>query len=362
MSVSVVAQSGERNPRQPVLITGGAGFIGTNLADRLLRRGRRVRIYDSLARPGAEHNLRWLAGQHPAQLEVEVADLRSARRLRGALADIGTVFHLAAQVAVTTSLDDPCEDFSVNAAATLDLLEALRRQGGKTRLVFTSTNKVYGAIDDIELEATAGRYVPRDAAARNGIDENRSLRFHSPYGCSKGAADQYVLDYARSYGLPAAVLRMSCIYGPHQHGTEDQGWLAHFMIRAAERRPITIYGDGRQVRDALFVDDLVDAFLLVERGLPGIAGEAFNIGGGPANTLSLLELVERIAALSGGRPALGFGEWRVGDQRWYVSDSGKLARATGWRPQIGIAEGVGRLWAWLAASRREPAPMRAAAQ
>jgi CDP-paratose 2-epimerase len=346
--------------RRPVLITGGAGFIGTNLAARLLRQGRRVRIYDSLARPGAEENLRWLLAQHRARLQVEIADLRSAARLRSAVADAGMVFHLAAQVAVTTSLDKPSDDFAVNANGTFQLLEAMRQGDGARRLVFTSTNKVYGALDDIALVPSAARYVPLGGLARTGIDESRSLCFHSPYGCSKGTADQYVLDYSRSYGLQTAVFRMSCIYGPHQHGTEDQGWLAHFMIRAAQGQPITIYGDGKQVRDALFVEDLVEAMLLAERSLPQIAGEAFNIGGGPENTLSLLELIDRIAVLNGRRPLVEFADWRTGDQRWYVSGIGKFADATGWRPRIGVGEGVGRLHAWLTRNGATPERLQAA--
>ena len=204
--------------------------------------------------------------------------------------------------------------------------------------------------------------VPQSEPARRGIAETRALQFHSPYGCSKGTADQYVLDYARSYGLATAVFRMSCIYGPHQHGTEDQGWLAHFMIRAAEGRPITIYGDGRQVRDVLFVEDLVAAFLRAEECLPKIAGDAFNIGGGAENTLSLLELIDRIAALNGCRPSIEFGDWRVGDQRWYVSDIGKFTRRTGWRPRVGVDEGVRRLHRWLSAAEAEPTPLWMAAQ
>src|ERR1043165_2808235 len=334
-----IADPGGRAARRPVLITGGAGFIGTNLADRMLRRGRRVRILDSLARPGSEANLRWLLSHHRTRLQVEVADLRDGARLRAALSEVSTVFHLAAQVAVTTSLEHPEEDFVGNARGTLALLEALRQRAGDPLLIFTSTNKVYGAIDDIELVQSDRRYAPRNELARSGIAETRALQFHSPYGCSKGTADQYVLDYARSYGLATAVFRMSCIYGPHQHGTEDQGWLAHFMIRAADREPITLYGDGKQVRDVLFVDDLIDAFLAAEQHLPQIAGEAFNIGGGPANTLSLLELIDRIAALNGRGPTLEFAEWRVGDQRWYISNHAKFTRMTGWQPHIAAEEG-----------------------
>lgn len=346
--------------RKPVLITGGAGFIGSNLADRMLRRGRPVIIYDSLARPGSERNLRWLRATHGARARVEIGDVRATSRLRDAVAEAGTVFHLASQVAVTTSLDDPAEDFAINAAATLELLEMLRRRDGAAGLIFTSTNKVYGAIDDIDLVERGSRYVPTGALAGAGIAETRPLQFHSPYGCSKGAADQYVLDYAHSYGLATAVLRMSCIYGPHQNGTEDQGWVAHFMIRAIEGRPITIYGNGKQVRDLLFVDDLVDALMLAEQTLPEIAGQAFNIGGGPENTVSLRELIAQITALHGEPPAIEFGDWRVGDQLWYVSDSAKFSRITGWRPRVGVAEGIRFLYDWLLASRRGAAALQAA--
>src|SRR5436305_12059315 len=210
-----IADPGGRAARRPVLITGGAGFVGTNLADRLLRQGRRVRLLDSLARPGSEANLRWLLAQHRARLQVEVADLRDGARLRAALSETGTVFHFAAQVAVTTSLENPEEDFAVNARGTLDLLEALRARGGDTRLIFTSTNKVYGAIDDIELVQSDRRYVPRNELARSGIAETRALQFHSPYGCSKGTADQYLLDYARSCGSDTTVFAINCIHGPH---------------------------------------------------------------------------------------------------------------------------------------------------
>jgi CDP-paratose 2-epimerase len=215
-------------------------------------------------------------------------------------------------------------------------------------MVFTSTNKVYGGLDDVALRKANKRYEPQDAAVRReGIGESRPLDFHSPYGCSKGAADQYVVDYARTFDLPAAVFRMSCIYGPHQFGTEDQGWVAHFLIRAVEGRPITLYGDGSQVRDILFVEDLVDAFLLAQQHMPAISGQAFNIGGGPANTTSLLELIDLIGALHGEKPRVHFDEWRPGDQRYYVSDPGKFERATGWSPRVGVRQGVEHLYDWL---------------
>jgi CDP-paratose 2-epimerase len=339
-----------------VLITGGAGFIGTNLADRLLRDGHRVRIFDSLARPGVEENLEWLREVHGRRLDVEIADIRDAAEVRRAVTGVSQVFHFAAQVAVTTSLADPVEDFEVNARGTLNLLEALRARRVVAPLVFTSTNKVYGSLEDIPLRRRNRRYEPADAAAGAGIGESRPLDFHSPYGCSKGAADQYVLDYARTFGLPAIVFRMSCIYGPHQFGTEDQGWVAHFLIQAAQGLAITLYGDGRQVRDVLFVEDLVEAFLLAQRRMSTEAGQAFNLGGGPHNTVSLLELVELIAQLHGHAPELRHDEWRPGDQRFYVSDTSRFERATGWRPTVGVKEGLRRLAEWLAgAGRAAPA-------
>jgi CDP-paratose 2-epimerase len=352
MSVSRI-----RHPhRRTVLITGGAGFIGTNLAHRLLCDGRPVRIYDTLIRPGAEQNMRWLRAVHGSLLQLDRGDVRSAAGLRAALAEVDTVFHLAAQVAVTTSLSDPREDFAVNAAGTLNLLEEIRATRRPIGVVFTSTNKVYGALEDIPLVVLPARYYP--AQDLRGIDEGRPLSFHSPYGCSKGAADQYVLDYARGYTVNATVFRMSCIYGPHQYGTEDQGWVAHFLIRAQQDLPITVYGDGRQVRDLLYIDDLVDALLRAEQRLPDIAGEVFNIGGGPENSVSLLELVERITALNNSAPELDYGPWRAGDQRWYVSDTRKFENATGWRPKTDIGAGLRQLHAWISANCRSTVPTR----
>jgi CDP-paratose 2-epimerase len=341
---------------RPTLITGGVGFIGANLAHRLLAAGRPVLVLDSLARPGAERNLRWLRGEHGRLLRVERADIRDPLAVRRAVDQADQVFHFAAQVAVTSSLSDPIEDFEVNARGTLNVLEAIRAQASPPPLVFTSTNKVYGALDDLALQRRNRRYEPlSESLARSGIGEWRPLDFHSPYGCSKGAADQYVRDYARSYGLPTIVFRMSCIYGPHQFGTEDQGWVAHFLIRTLADLPITIYGDGRQVRDLLFVEDLVDALLLAQRHIPTEAGEVFNIGGGPANALSLLEAMEVIAQVTGSAPRTLTDAWRVGDQRYYVSDTAKFTDATGWRPRVSPREGLERLAAWLREPGRVPA-------
>lgn len=334
---------------RPVLITGGAGFIGTNLAHRLLSSGRRVIIYDNLSRPGVERNLNWLQEQHRDGLSVRVEDVRNARPLRQAVKEAGQAFHLAAQVAVTTSLADPIEDFEINARGTLNLLEAMRGLPSPPSLVFTSTNKVYGDLQDVPLQCRGGRYEPMEESIRRfGFAESRSLHFHSPYGCSKGAACQYVQDYARTFGLRTAVFRMSCIYGPHQFGTEDQGWVAHFLIKALEGAPITVYGDGRQVRDVLFVEDLVGAFLLAQEKMDRISGQAFNIGGGPANTTSLLELLELIGDLHEHKPEARFDCWRLADQLYYVSDIRKFHEATGWRPRVRLREGLTRLYDWVA--------------
>jgi CDP-paratose 2-epimerase len=344
-----------------VLITGGAGFVGTNLAARLLREGRDVIVLDNLARPGVEENLRWLRDTFGSRVEVEIGDVRDRSLVRRAIARADAVFHLAAQVAVTTSLSDPVEDFQVNAGGTLNVLEAIRERPVPPPLVFTSTNKVYGALEDLPLRRLNRRYAPMDDGAAGGIDEHRRLDFHSPYGCSKGAADQYVRDYARTYGLPTIVFRMSCIYGPHQFGTEDQGWVAHFLIQAMHGRPITVYGDGRQVRDVLFVGDLVEAFLLALERMSTEAGQAFNIGGGPENAVSLLELLDMIAETTGRRPAVRFDAWRPGDQKYYVSDTGLFGRTTGWRPATAVSHGLGRLAEWLRQGRREARIARAAA-
>ena len=350
---------------RPSLVVGGAGFVGCNLADRLLRDGREVVVFDNLARPGVERNLAWLRATHGERLTFVAGDVRdraavaSVVREGGGAGPVADVFHFAAQVAVTTSLGDPADDFEVNARGTLNVLEAVRAlrddTGYAAPVLFTSTNKVYGELSDAaEAHAPNGtrRYAPADPAlAATGISEARPLDFHSPYGCSKGAADQYVCDYARSYGLPTVVFRMSCIYGPRQFGTEDQGWVAHFLIRALDGRPITLYGDGLQVRDVLFVGDLVEAFLLARRHVGRLAGRAFNIGGGPANTTSLLELVERVGGLTGRRPDVRFDGWRTGDQKWYVSDVRAFGAATGWQPRTSLGEGLSRLYAWLVASR-----------
>ncbi|MDB4988509.1 MAG: CDP-paratose 2-epimerase [Myxococcaceae bacterium] len=337
-----------------VLITGGSGFVGANLAERLLSQGRSVVLYDNLSRAGVESNARWLAREYGDRVRLVRGDVRDAERISQLVASASAVFHFAAQVAVTTSLIQPVEDFDINVRGTLNVLEALRKLERPIPLLFTSTNKVYGGLEDVALREGKLQYAPVDAEIdAHGVSEARPLDFHSPYGCSKGAADQYVVDYARSYGLPNVVFRMSCIYGPRQFGTEDQGWVAHFLIRAAAQKPITIYGDGKQVRDILFVSDLIDAMLLAEQKSAELRGQAFNIGGGPRNVISLLELIDGIAALSGGqRPELRFDAARVGDQRYYVSDTRKFQAAAGWAPRVSVQQGLAALSHWLDDYRR----------
>ncbi|MBF0393584.1 MAG: GDP-mannose 4,6-dehydratase [Alphaproteobacteria bacterium] len=332
-----------------VLITGGAGFLGANLADRLAGQGRRVIVYDNLCRPGVAANLAWLRSRHGDLVEAVVADIRDGAALDAAVARAEGICHLAAQVAVTTSVVDPVTDFEVNLRGTFRLLEAIRALPKPPPLVFASTNKVYGRLAGVALERRGARWLPADPAPRAlGIDEAQPLDLHSPYGCSKGAADQYVLDYARIYGLPAVVLRMSCLYGPRQFGTEDQGWVAHFLLSAKAGRTLAIFGDGAQVRDVLHVDDAVEAWLLGLSDAARLAGQPFNLGGGPGNAISLLDLIERISALRGETPSLDFRPSRPGDQLWYVSDTRRFQAATGWSPRIAAEDGVTRLHRWLA--------------
>lgn len=342
------------------LITGGAGFVGSNLADRLLSDGHEVVILDSLVRANVKRNAAWLSARHGDQVRLVVGDVRDAALVRDVVAGADQVFHLAAQVAVTRSLVDPVEDFGVNAAGTLNVLEAIRARTARPPLIFSSTNKVYGALDDVSLRIRNARYEPAEVEiAAHGIGESRPLEFHSPYGCSKGAADQYVLDYARTYELPACVFRMSCIYGPRQFGTEDQGWLAHFLIRARRGEPIVFYGDGQQVRDALFVEDLIEAFLAARDGMARLRGHAFNVGGGPGRTTSLWELVDAIEVLHGRRPMIELGPWRLADQRWYVSDCRALCAATGWSPTVSLQQGLARLDRWVADADLHDGPQTA---
>jgi CDP-paratose 2-epimerase len=321
------------------VIFGGAGFVGSNLAHQLLTQtDAKVRIYDNLSRPGVKANLGWLervAGRS-RRLDIVVGDVRDASKVHRVVSDATEIYHFAAQVAVTTSLVDPRHDFEVNLAGTFNVLEAARQSGNKPFMLFTSTNKVYGDMNDRKTVKLDNRYAY--AYDVHGIDEQQQLDFHSPYGCSKGAADQYVRDYARVFGIPATVFRMSCIAGQRQFGNEDQGWVAHFLYSALARRPLTIYGDGCQVRDVLYVGDLVRAFEAARLHSAATAGEIYNIGGGRHNTTSLLELIGEIEQLTRRKVKFNFDEARPGDQVIYVSDTRKFTTDTGWQPTTTVAE------------------------
>jgi CDP-paratose 2-epimerase len=363
MSPAPSPQSRATENGKPIVVTGGAGFIGCNLARSFLLEGRPVRIIDNLSRPGVEQNLRWLREQFGSLVAFVRADVTDCDAITPTISDAGAVFHFAAQTAVTTSLDHPVDDFNVNAGGTLNVLEAARRAGPAIPVIFSSTNKVYGGLADLGMHAAGGRYVPdHPAVAQRGIGEDRPLDFCTPYGCSKGVADQYVLDYGKSYGLSTAVLRMSCIYGPRQFGTEDQGWVAHFLIRALNGQSISIYGDGMQVRDILFVEDAVRAYRALLANIDRVGGRAFNLGGGPANAVSVREVLEQVEALTARPLAKTTGDWRRGDQLYFVADTFALEAAVGWRATVGWRDGITRLHDWLISARRSaPARERALA-
>jgi CDP-paratose 2-epimerase len=327
------------------MITGGAGFIGSNLASYLIRAGHQVMVFDNLSRPGSEKNLAWLKNEHGDRFRFHLGDVRDYHALRSVMEGADIVYHLAAQVAVTSSVADPRTDFEINALGTFNALEAARMAAKSPIFVFTSTNKVYGEMTGANVKESSGRH--EYAEQPDGIGESQPMDFHSPYGCSKGAADQYVLDYHRIYGLRSTVFRMSCIYGPHQFGNEDQGWLAHFVIAALLDRGLTIYGDGKQVRDALCVLDLVRAFDLAAQHIDRAAGQVYNIGGGPDNTVSLLELIGMLEARLGKEIPLVYADWRPGDQRVYISDIRKAREDFGWAPRLTVRQGLDQLLMWI---------------
>lgn len=338
----------------PVLITGGAGFIGANLAHQLMLQGETVIVYDNLSRPGSEKNLRWLADEHSERLKICINDIRNYNTIKEVIGNVKIVFHFASQVAVTTSIENPLYDFDVNVKGTLNILEAVRTSSVHPPVIMTSTNKVYGGLRDIPLKIKNNRYViASNGYDEMGIDEMRPLDFQSPYGCSKGAADQYVLDYAKTYGLDTVVFRMSCIYGPHQFGNEDQGWVVHFLKKAIYDEDICIYGDGCQVRDVLHVNDLIDAFITGWNEIDTIRRNVFNIGGGPENSVSILELIDYINELYGKKMIVQYAPWRTGDQKYYVSDVSKYNRQTGWYPKVNVRNGLDDVYNWVYQARNK---------
>lgn len=332
--------------KENYLITGGGGFIGVNLAAHYLAKNKRVTVLDCFARKGSLENVRWLQQRYGNRLSVVNGDIRQVKiELIKLVDNVDVVFHLAGQVAVTTSVKHPRHDFEANALGTFNVLEAVRSSSTKPILVYSSTNKVYGKMADVEIIESAGRYAY--AQLPDGVPESRPLDFYSPYGCSKGTGDQYVIDYARIYGLKTIVFRQSCIYGPRQFGIEDQGWLAWFAIRALKNLPVTIYGDGKQVRDVLYIDDLISAYGAAVESINQTTGQAYNIGGGAENTLSLLELIALLERQFGHGIEHKFADWRPGDQRVYISDTRKAKSHFSWEPRVDVEAGVAKLVAWL---------------
>lgn len=336
-----------------VLITGGAGFIGSNLAEHLLvSTSNRVRIFDNMSRAGVIHNVAWLQSlpQSAGRLEILEEDVRDPAAVSRAARDASEIYHLAAQVAVTTAIQDPLTDFEINARGAFNVLEAARASGRRPFLLFTSTNKVYGALTRVPVEVE-GQHYRASIPGFKGVNEDEPLDFHSPYGCSKGAADQYVRDYGRIYGLPTVVFRMSCIAGPRQFGNEDQGWVAHFLYSALADRLITVYGDGYQVRDVLHVYDLIHAMRAVRTAKGRSDGAIYNLGGGPERSISVIEMLREIEQRTGGRLRLEYNDVRPGDQPLYITDTSKLQRETGWRPQFSISDTLDSIYQFWCANQ-----------
>src|SRR6202165_2354938 len=329
-----VPHAAKPGPPPRILITGGAGFLGVNAAFHMIERGWQVTLLDNLSRPGTERNLRWLVTQRPAETTFIKEDVRNAGALAEHVKSQDAILHLAGQVAVTTSLIDPVTDFDVNAGGTLNLLEATRKHNREAPFVFASTNKVYGKLENNNV----------------ACKESQPIDFHSPYGCSKGAADQYVRDDARCFHMNTVVLRQSCIYGAHQYGTEDQGWVAHFVHSILNNRPLTIFGDGTQVRDLLDARDLCALYATVINKMAIARGEIYNVGGGPENQRNLLEVINQIGELTNRTPKYSFADWREGDQTFYVSDITKAKHDLGWEPQVAFDRGIKDLIAWASSA------------
>jgi CDP-paratose 2-epimerase len=341
-----------------VLVTGGAGFIGSHVAAYYDERGVDVTAIDNLSRTEslehadesrdtAAYNWQYLSEEHP-NVELIEADVRDPERMEALVDGHDGVVHTAGQVAVTASIREPRHDFEVNAAGTFNVLEGARKADNDPAVVLASTNKVYGDnINEIPVREEETRYVYDDPEFAHGIPESVSIDDceHTPYGVSKLAADLYVQDYAHRGVVDAAAFRMSCIYGPRQFGNEDQGWVAHFALSTLRDEPLTIFGDGKQVRDVLFVDDLVrayDAFLSDPDDKPAV----YNIGGGPERTTSLLEFLDLLEEQTGTRPDTTFEEWREGDQRVYVSDISRARERLDWEPRVDFEDGIERFLQW----------------
>jgi CDP-paratose 2-epimerase len=335
-----------------IVVIGGAGFIGCNVANYYLKHGNHLTVFDNFSRKGTLQNLRWLQSNHKENFSVVQGDVRiDVNKLKATVSKADIVFHFAAQVAVTTSVVDPREDFEINALGTFNVLEAIRTSGARPIFLYSSTNKVYGGMEHVKIVERNGEYDYESLPF--GVGEHEQLDFHSPYGCSKGTADQYTIDYSRIYGLRTIVFRQSCIYGYRQFGVEDQGWVAHFTISSMFNRPLTIYGDGKQVRDVLFIDDLVRAYDMALKQIDVTSGKAYNIGGGPTKKMSLLRLIEHLEQFFGKKLKYTFSGWRPGDQRVFICDIRKAKSDFGWEPKIGVEEGVRLLASWVKENKDE---------
>jgi CDP-paratose 2-epimerase len=337
-----------------VLVTGGAGFIGSNLAEYFISKGCHVTVFDNLSRPGggARRNIEYLTGKYKNNPEFEFVqgDVKDIGQLKNAVRNVDAVFHLAAQTAMTTSIDDPRDDFNTNGLGSVNVLEAVRNSDSQPVLVYTSTNKVYGDLTrkQVELEEKEKRWDFREREYQDGIDESYPLDYEGPYGCSKGVGDAYFLDYARTFKLKTVVFRMSGIYGTSQHPTEDQAWVAWFIRQAIQKKPVTIFGDGKQVRDILFITDLLNAFDRAVQNIDRTRGRVYNIGGGRENSISVLELLELIEQVLMIKPEeIGFGPWRLADQKVYISNTQKARREFGWEPKVSKEEGIKKLHDWM---------------
>jgi len=328
-----------------VMITGGCGFIGSNIADFYRKKGYRILLVDDLSRNGSSVNLEWLKSRGPVDfVKQDITDFKALKDIIKDNRDVGVIYHMAAQVAVTDSVADPRRDFEINALGTFNLLEAVRSAKINPAIIYGSTNKVYGNMEDLVVVEENGKYAWK--GMKEGVGESRPLDFHSPYGCSKGCAEQYMHDYARIYGLKTVVMRQSCIYGPRQFGVEDQGWVAWFIIAAISGKKITIFGDGKQVRDILYIDDLVGLFHSAYKNIDKIKGSIFNIGGGIENEISLLELIDILKEKLNTKIPIEYSSWRPGDQKVYISDVSKAKEILGWRPQTDKYRGIIKLISW----------------
>lgn len=336
-----------------IVITGGAGFIGSNAASYYLSKKADVVIFDNLVRLGTEKNLAWLKslGGRLTFIRGDIRKTIDTGKLIAFFQKADAVLHLAAQVAVTTSITNPREDFEINALGTFNVLEAMRAANSKAKFIYSSTNKVYGGMENVKVVEKNNRYAY--ASLPYGASESQPLDFHSPYGCSKGAADQYVHDYGRTYDMDTVVMRQSCIYGPRQFGVEDQGWVAWFIIATTLGKKLTIYGDGKQVRDLLYVGDLIRAYDMAIAAGDKTRGGIYNIGGGSKNTLSVwTEFGPLLESLFKKRLKARFEDWRPGDQKIFVADIRKAKKEFGWEPKTSVSQGVTQLYEWVTANKQ----------